>query len=188
MNLTEKFIRRKKEVSGNVLTFRIDEVRLPNGRIGSREYLDHPGAVAVIPFIDKKNIVLVQQHRYPFHTDTWEIPAGKLSKGENPLECVRRELEEETGAPASVYTLIAQSGIQHSYEMPLSAPHSRKVFTIFYVRFDGTQEDLHTTEESSGFEWVSQEKFVGHLHPLRQSIGREIIAELQTPFGDAILK
>jgi ADP-ribose pyrophosphatase len=100
MNLTEKFIRRKKEVSGNVLTFRIDEVRLPNGRIGSREYLDHPGAVAVIPFIDKKNIVLVQQHRYPFHTDTWEIPAGKLARRENPLLCAKRELREETGFKA----------------------------------------------------------------------------------------
>lgn len=100
MKLTEKFISRRREVRGRAVGFRIDEVRLPDGNKATREYLDHPGAVAVIPFVDAKHIIMVSQYRYPVGKITWEIPAGKLSKGEAPGPCVRRELEEETGYKA----------------------------------------------------------------------------------------
>ena len=85
---------------GKAVDFRVDEVLLPNGRRAVREYMDHPGAVAAVPFVDKDTIVLVQQYRYPVSRLTWELPAGKLDKGEHPLRCVRRELREETGYTA----------------------------------------------------------------------------------------
>jgi len=99
MKLKETFIRRKKEVRGRAVGFRIDEVRLPNGKTAVREYLDHPGAVAVVAVLGKK-VIMVRQFRYPVGVETWEIPAGKLDRKENPLDCVHRELREETGYTA----------------------------------------------------------------------------------------
>src|SRR5207302_7393343 len=63
----------------------------------NREYLTHPGAVGVLAFTRDGQILLVKQFRYPVGKFTLEIPAGKLAQGEDPLKCVRRELEEETG-------------------------------------------------------------------------------------------
>src|SRR5262249_47599320 len=69
-------------------------------RPAMREYLDHPGAVAAIPILPSNKVVLVGQYRFPVRELTWELPAGKLGKHENPLSCVRRELQEETGYTA----------------------------------------------------------------------------------------
>ncbi len=96
-HLFEKHLKTKRVYQGNAVDFCVSEVRLPNGRTATREYLDHPGAVGIVPFIDRETIVMVRQYRYPVRKVTLEIPAGKLSKGENPLFCARRELKEETG-------------------------------------------------------------------------------------------
>lgn len=96
MKHKERFVRRKTEVRGRAVGFRIDEIRLPDGKPAVREYLDHPGAVAVIALIGDR-VLMVRQYRYPVGQETWEIPAGKLDAKEKPLDCVRRELEEETG-------------------------------------------------------------------------------------------
>jgi ADP-ribose pyrophosphatase len=95
--LRETFLRSKARTRGHAVDFRIDEIRLPNGKSAWREYLDHPGAVGVLPFLDPATVVLVRQYRYPVGETTLEIPAGKLDAGESPLPCVRRELAEETG-------------------------------------------------------------------------------------------
>ncbi len=99
MKLKETFIRRKKEVRGRAVGFRIDEVRLPNRKTAVREYLDHPGAVAVVALLGDA-VLMVKQFRYPVGVETWEIPAGKLDRKEDPLACVHRELREETGYTA----------------------------------------------------------------------------------------
>ena len=104
--MRESFIRRVKDVRGRAVGFRVDRVRLPNGKVGSREYLDHPGAVAVVPLLPGGKVLLVRQHRYAVGEDTWEIPAGKLDKGERPAACAARELEEETGYRAGRLTKL----------------------------------------------------------------------------------
>lgn len=96
----ETFVRRLKTYEGRSVGFRIDRVRLPNGRPAIREYLNHPGAVAVVPVAKDGRVLMVRQYRYPVGEITWEIPAGKLDPGESPARCVRRELEEETGCKA----------------------------------------------------------------------------------------
>lgn len=96
----ETFLRRKTFYRGGAVNFAVDRVRLPNGRAADREYLDHPGAAAVLPLLDARTVVLVRQYRYPVGRVTHEIPAGKLSRGENPAACLRRELREETGYSA----------------------------------------------------------------------------------------
>ena len=77
---------------------RVDEVRLPNGKQASREVCEHVGGVGVLPIDRDGNIILVRQFRYPFDTETLEMPAGKMDHGpENAEECGVRELAEETG-------------------------------------------------------------------------------------------
>lgn len=100
MKLRETYIKRLKEIRGRAVGFRIDQVRLPNNKPAIREYLDHPGAVAVLPILSPGKVIMVRQFRYPVNEITLEIPAGKLDKGEPPLKCVNRELEEETGYKA----------------------------------------------------------------------------------------
>jgi ADP-ribose pyrophosphatase len=105
--LVESLVRRVRVYKGRSVNFNVDHVRLPDGKPATREYMDHPGAVGVLPFLDSKTVVLVRQYRYPVGEVTLEMPAGKLDKGERPLSCVRRELEEETGYMArSIKPLI----------------------------------------------------------------------------------
>jgi ADP-ribose pyrophosphatase len=95
--LEEKTIKSDHIFSGRVISLQVDEVELPNGKTSKREIIKHPGAVAILPITNDGKIVMVEQFRKALERTLVEIPAGKLEKGENPLECARRELEEETG-------------------------------------------------------------------------------------------
>lgn len=97
MKLREKVYKKNKVFFGKAVDFCNDEVILPNGNKATREYIDHPGAVAIVPFINKTDIIFVKQYRYPINKITYEIPAGKLDKKESLLKCAKRELKEETG-------------------------------------------------------------------------------------------
>lgn len=96
----EACVRRRVVYHGKMVDFRADKIRLPNGMLAQREFMDHPGAVGVLPLLPGGLAVMVRQYRYPVAETTYEIPAGKLAKRENPLSCVRRELREETGYTA----------------------------------------------------------------------------------------
>jgi ADP-ribose pyrophosphatase len=98
--LVETRVRLKPFYRGRAVAFHVDEIRLPNGKKATREYLFHHGAVGVLPFLDKETIVLVRQYRYPVGEVTLELPAGKLDPGESRLSCIKRELREETGFSA----------------------------------------------------------------------------------------
>ena len=102
MKLREKVYKKNKIYIGKAVDFCNDEIILPNGKKATREYIYHPGAVAVVPFLDKTDIILVRQYRYPIDEITYEIPAWKLDIGkkESSLECAKRELKEETGYSA----------------------------------------------------------------------------------------
>jgi ADP-ribose pyrophosphatase len=101
--LSEKFLSKKKIFSGRAINFHVDTVRLPNGKKATREFVDHPGAAAVVPLTADGCVILVRQHRHPVGRITYELPAGKLDQGESPRTCVRRELREETGYTAKRY-------------------------------------------------------------------------------------
>lgn len=97
--LIEKEIQGHEIFKGNVLDVRCDEIELPNGAKGTREYMVHKGAVCVIPLTEKGEVVCVRQYRYAVRQILLEIPAGKFNfVGEDPGEAARRELREETGA------------------------------------------------------------------------------------------
>jgi len=94
--LTEKLVSSSKIYEGQVYNLRKDTVRLPDGRLADREVVEHPGAVAIIPIVGDK-IVLIRQFRQAAGKTLHEIPAGTLRRGEEPERCAARELEEETG-------------------------------------------------------------------------------------------
>ena len=103
-SLVEKKISSEPVFDGVLLHVRKDEVELPNGHKSVREWIKHPGASAIIPLLDDNQIILVRQFRYPVGKVTLEIPAGKLDKiGEDPIECAKRELSEETGYTAGKF-------------------------------------------------------------------------------------
>ena len=108
MELFEKKISSKQIFDGKVVKLFVDEVELPDGQIATREIVRHPGAVCVVPLTDKGEVVMVKQFRYPFEEVLLEIPAGKLEPGEDPLEAVKRELEEESGAVAGKIEYIGE--------------------------------------------------------------------------------
>lgn len=105
-NLQEKQVNSKLIFEGKVLKLKYDKVLLPNGAEASREYIEHPGAVAIVPVANDGRIVLVKQYRYPVGKVMLEIPAGKLDKGEHPDDCAKRELAEETGCIAEELTKL----------------------------------------------------------------------------------
>ncbi len=105
VGLSEKkkkvLISRKSFFQGRILLdVGIDHVRLPNGRVVGIESVKHPGASCVVPFLSKDKIILIRQYRPVVDDYIWELPAGTLKKGEKPLQCAKRELEEEIGYSA----------------------------------------------------------------------------------------
>lgn len=97
MKLEEKTLKSEQIYKGVLLEIYRDEVELPDGSRSVREYNKHPGAVCVVPVTNDNQVIMVRQFRYPNKEVMLEIPAGKLEKGETPLENCRRELKEETG-------------------------------------------------------------------------------------------
>lgn len=93
----EKTIKTEQIFNGKVLSLRVDDVELPNGKYSKRELIKHPGAVAVIAITNENKIVMVEQYRKALEQSLIEIPAGKLEPGEAPSVTAARELEEETG-------------------------------------------------------------------------------------------
>lgn len=100
-DLEERFVSGEEAYSGGFLKVQRDTVRLPDGALAQREYIRHPGAVAILALTDAGEVVLERQFRYPLARDFIEIPAGKVEPGEDLLETAKRELLEETGYWAS---------------------------------------------------------------------------------------
>jgi ADP-ribose pyrophosphatase len=105
-HLREERISGEDIYGGIFLKMKRDTVSLPDGQQAIREYLTHPGAVAVLAILNDGRILLERQYRYPIAKACIEIPAGKLELGEDPLLCAQRELEEETGYIAKTWSYI----------------------------------------------------------------------------------
>ncbi len=89
---------------GRVVAVRVDDVRLPSGRIATREVVEHPGAAAILALTDDGHVVMVRQYRKAAESALLEIPAGTLEAGEAPIACAHRELGEEAGLKAATMT------------------------------------------------------------------------------------
>ena len=108
MNLTENTLDKVYVFKGRIINLRCDKVLLPNGNEATREVIEHPGGVCIAALTDENELLFVRQFRYPYKEVVLEVPAGKLNYGEDPLECGKRELLEETGAKAEKYTFLGE--------------------------------------------------------------------------------
>lgn len=110
-DLTEHFVAGEVVFDGKLLKVHRDSVRLPDGTTGTREYIRHPGAVAVVPLFDDGTVLLERQFRYPHAREFIEVPAGKLEPNEPHLDTAKRELMEETGYSAEQWQRL---GVIHT--------------------------------------------------------------------------
>jgi len=158
-DLTEHTLSSEVIYDGKLLHVRRDRVRLPDGGMADREYIRHPGAVAIIALLDNGELVMERQFRYPLGRDMIELPAGKIDPGEPPLETARRELLEETGYIASEW--------RHLATMHLAIGYSNEHIEIFLAR-GLTQKQAELDDEeflevftlplSRALEWVREGK------------------------------
>jgi ADP-ribose pyrophosphatase len=125
-HLIEETTEREEILRGGFLHVVRDTVKLPNGRFATREYVLHPGAVAVVPILDDGRLVLERQYRHAAGGVMIEFPAGKLDAGELALACGRRELLEETGYVAREWA--------YAFTMYPTVAYSDEAIEIWFAR------------------------------------------------------
>jgi ADP-ribose pyrophosphatase len=107
-HLFEEKVSSETVYTGKIFTVTKERARLENGTIADRDVVYHHGGVCIVPLTDQNEVILVKQFRYPYKQVLLEVPAGKLEKGEIPLECGKRELQEETGAIAESFLFLGE--------------------------------------------------------------------------------
>lgn len=112
---TETVLGTRRVFEGKLVQVRVDEVRLANGHITSREIVEHVDAVVVVPIDADDNVVLVRQYRHPVGAVLLEAPAGKLDGAEEPSEAAQRELQEEAGYYAKKLRRLGQFWMAPGY-------------------------------------------------------------------------
>jgi ADP-ribose pyrophosphatase len=154
-DLTETTVSSRNVYDGELLHVRADRARLPDGKVAVREYITHPGAVVVIPVLANGELVLERQHRYPLHRDFYELPAGKIDRGEDPLQCAQRELLEETGYSAKKWRYITTlyPCIGYSDEKLLYYLAEDLTFTSASLD-DGEHLEVFTLTLAAAVDWV----------------------------------
>ncbi len=157
IDLVETKIASERVFDGNLLHVRRDTVRLPDARTATREYIVHPGAVAILAMLVNGDIVLERQFRYPLGRVLIEIPAGKMDPGEDPLATGKRELREETGYVArhwehliTYYPLVAYS--DERIDIYLATGLSREQATLD----DGEFLEVFTAPMTTAAQWVRE--------------------------------
>ncbi|MCL4393605.1 MAG: NUDIX hydrolase, partial [Chloroflexi bacterium] len=99
--MAESIIRSEYLYRGKLVKLRLDQVRMGNNTVHTREIVEHSGAVAIVALDDQARVLLERQYRSAAARETLEIPAGTLESGEDPSLCAVRELKEETGYSAA---------------------------------------------------------------------------------------
>jgi ADP-ribose pyrophosphatase len=111
------------------ISFTVREARLPNGVDVRAPVLSHPGAAAIVPFIDATTIIMIRQYRASVGEFVWEVPAGTLCD-ETPLECARRELREEVGRTAARFTHLGSLWMEPGYTDEVMHVYSARELTV----------------------------------------------------------
>lgn len=106
--IVERTIKSQEIFAGRIVRLSVDTVELPSGHQTTREVVEHPGAVGILPVMDDGRFVLVKQYRYATKRELLEVPAGTREPNEDAETCARRELGEETGFQATTLTPLAR--------------------------------------------------------------------------------
>ncbi|MEW5839867.1 NUDIX hydrolase [Nitrososphaera sp.] len=145
-----------------------DRVRAPSGKELTYTFYHATDVAIVVPFIDKKRLVMIRQYRYPLEKVMLEFPAGHVEEGESPLVTARRELKEETG--------YAAKKIEHVYSYHPSVSKSRQVVHVFRATGLEDGDTRHDATEEIKVETVS-------VAALRRMIGEGKVENAGTLIG-----
>lgn len=171
----EQRISSRRLYDGRILNFRVDEVRVENGRVASREIVEHRGAAAIVPVLDGGDVILVRQYRYAVSTELLEIPAGTLERGEEPADCARRELEEETGYTCRAIVKVLECFVAPGYSTEKIHIYLAKGLTKTRTRME---EDESITVESFRFEVALDKIRSGEIQDAKTIAGLQGAAQL----------
>lgn len=114
-HLIERTVRSESLFKGHFISLQRDHVALPDGTQATRDFVLHPGAVAIIALLPDGRVVLERQYRHPVGQVLLEFPAGKLDPSEDPLKCAQRELLEETGYQAREWAFAGRVNLAPAY-------------------------------------------------------------------------
>ncbi len=152
MIYNEKTVSSEEIFDGRIIRLRVDMVKMPGGNLAEREIIEHPGGVGIVAITDNDEIIMVKQFRKPIEKAIYEVPAGKLDKGEDHRLCGIRELGEETG-----YT--AESFIYLGYMYP--SPGFADEVTHLYLATGLTPGEAHLDpDEYLDIEYIKTSKVV----------------------------
>ena len=167
---------RRTIYEGRIFDVEVDRVALPSGHTVDMEIVRHPGSVVLIPMPSAAEIVLIRQYRYTIDRWIWELPAGSLSRNENPEEGAARECEEEIGlVPQRVERL------RSFYPTPGFCTEEM----IFYRCSELRQPDANSTAHKDEDEDLEPRTFT--LDEARQLLARGEIVDLKTAVGLSLL-
>lgn len=137
MDYVEKTVKKNYVYQGKILTLRCDDALLPDGKPCKREIIEHSGGACVL-YVENEKVLLVRQYRYAYGESIYEIPAGKLEKGEDPALAAARELEEEAGVKAGRLELLFVN-------YPTPGYTNEKIY--IYRAYDGGKVNAHLDED-----------------------------------------
>ncbi len=164
MKLFEKRLREDLVFDGKVIRVHVDDVELENGAVAKREIVDHRGGVCVAILTPKDELIFVRQFRYSVGEVLLELPAGKLEKGEDPFEAMKREQREETGTAAENYVFLG-----NAYP---TAGYSGEVIRLWACRLTEEGGALHLDQD----EFLENERI-----PLQKAV--EMVLQNELPDG-----
>ncbi len=149
MEYVEKTVKKNYIYKGKILTLRKDDALLPDGSACIREIIEHSGGACAL-YVEEGKALFVRQYRYAYGESIYEIPAGKLNVGENPMLAAQRELEEETGIKAKKLELLY-------VVYPTPGYTDEKIY--IYRAYDGERVETHPDEgEFVDTVWIELDK------------------------------
>lgn len=152
MEFFEKTLESKEIFDGRVINVTLDKIELQNGKYSTREVVNHPGGVCIAALNENNELYFVRQYRYPYHETVLELPAGKLEKGQTPLENGKRELKEEVGAVGKGYVSLGQL-----YPSP---GYCAEIIHLYFCRVDSVGDACPDENEFLNVELIHIDKAV----------------------------
>ena len=172
-HLVETRIASEDVFEGKLLHVKRDTVRLPDGETATREYIDHPGAVMIIPRLPDRKLLLERQFRYPLARIFIEFPAGKIDPGEDPATTAARELLEETGYTAERWSHIGTLHPLITYSTERIEIYTADALTFVGAKLDaGEFVEIITATLEEALTWIDR----GELTDVKTMLGLLLLA------------